>query len=160
VTPTAAKRGRARMMQLAIIVMWAVCFTVLNYGAKRVLLDMPPWSSGLAAIGKYFGLCGWTYLLGVVFVLGAGFYLAALRILPLSAAGPIFLSLGFITTFVLGVAFFKEKISVVQAIGLVTCIVGILLVGWQRGELQAPPQVGPAADGATSISIAGGDTCE
>jgi multidrug transporter EmrE-like cation transporter len=121
------------VQRILIILAWAGCFGSMNYGVKRMLTRMPaPASAGVGGLARYFAASPWTYALGALYCLGALLYVVSLRIMPLSVAGPIFLSLGFTMTCLLGVLVFHERITAVQAVGIVLCVAGIVLIALRQ----------------------------
>ena len=55
-------------------------------------------------------------------------YVLALRLFPLSVAGPVFMTTGVFASALLGVLYFGEALSVARTIGVLLCLSGIVLL--------------------------------
>lgn len=120
------------MLRAGIVLAWLAAFCAVNYGAKRLVgsLDMStggPWSWIAALLGAPA-----VYGLGLLYALAALFYFIALRIMPLSVVGPLFLILGMIATSVLGAVIFNEPFSRWQVLGLCLGALGAVLLTMQN----------------------------
>lgn len=111
-----------------VLLCWTACFALLNYGAKALAGSLPPLSSSTDRILGYFASSAWSYVLVVLYVACAGLYLWALRILPLSVAGPAVTLLGALTTFGLGICLFQEAVTFARVLGAALAIAGIALL--------------------------------
>ena len=104
---------------------YMLCFCQLNLIAKRVAQQIP---SPIPTSGEIFRLLVTSpkfYLMGILYLSCAVLYMGSLRLMPLSTAGPLYLSLGAIATFFLGVLFFDESFSYIRLLGAGLCILGI-----------------------------------
>ncbi|MBU1741281.1 MAG: EamA family transporter, partial [Proteobacteria bacterium] len=70
----------------------------------------------------------WLYVALVFAGVSGCLYFLALRMLPLSVAGPIFVTLALLATSALGIFFFRESVSGLQIIGLSVCLIGVFLL--------------------------------
>lgn len=122
------------MFKLVVIALWAVSFLILNYGSKRlastIILD-----GGASRLAMSVVLSPWSYAVVILYGACAMFYMLLLRVMPLSIAGPVLLSLGIVITTAAGALFFKEDVLQARSvIGIILCLAGIaLLQGGARG---------------------------
>ncbi|MCM3741343.1 multidrug efflux SMR transporter [Oceanobacillus luteolus] len=81
---------------------------------------------GVASINMYLKKRSWKWLLTLVVVFGLGFYFLALamRDIPLGTAYAIWTGLGATGAVIMGVVFFKEKMSILRIIFLTFIISG------------------------------------
>lgn len=118
------------LLLVAVIVAWTLSFSAVNYGAKDLMDSLP--ESGPGAIARHVLVSGWTYAIPVLYVTCAIFYLVAIKLLPLSVAGPMFLVIGIMATTLIGAVLYRESFSLVKAVGLATCLAGSLILFSQR----------------------------
>lgn len=128
--PRPCSEREVTVVRLAIIACWAASFCALSYGAKILVMRIPPLGNGVSALARHLLLSGWTYLIFMLYGCCAVLYLAALRKMPLSIAGPVFLLLGSVLSLLLGVALLKESLSASQGVGCALCLAGIALMYW------------------------------
>ena len=102
----------AQTAKIVTLLGWATGFAVLNFGAKKLAASLPALANG-GAIGliKALLLSPWFPVLIACYIFCALFYMVALRLLPLSIAGPLFLIMGSLVAFIMGVAVFEESVS-------------------------------------------------
>ena len=81
-----------------------------------------------------FALLGPTVLAVVGYVFSLIFFGRCMRILPMGFAYALWVGLGMITSSVIGVAVFKETLSVSVVIGLAVIAAGILVLNSAQGE--------------------------
>lgn len=67
-----------------------------------------------------------------IFVISTGFYLAALRSVPVSIAYPVVIVSSFIVINFFAVLYLKENISVLQLVGYGCLLVGLVLIYYYR----------------------------
>ncbi len=116
------------MVRYLILPLWMLCFGLINYSAKRLVGAMPPLSKGAVELLSYFFGSAWTYALGCCWGLSASLYLVALKIMPVSIAAPVFLTLGILVATVLGWCVLREPISLRAGLGMALCLGGIVLM--------------------------------
>jgi multidrug transporter EmrE-like cation transporter len=122
---------RLTVMRILILIIWMICFTVLNYAAKRLMDDLPPLSEGWQSITIHLIRSGWIYLMIVLYAVSAGFYLLSLRVMPLSTAGPLSLIIALLCTTLLALIGFHEHISAIKGIGIALALLGTILIFWK-----------------------------
>lgn len=123
-----AEKGRTVTAKILITIVWSVCFFLVNVGAKKLarvlILD-----KGVAEAVSSAVYYPWTYLVLVLYVMCAALYMLLLRLMPISAAGPLTLSLGIVIVTLTGAIIFREDIlDIWQITGIVFCILGIVFL--------------------------------
>lgn len=112
---------------LALVLAWLICFTGLNVllkqGLVHLTLDGGVWQLMRELIGS-----PWAYVAVALYGACAVFYLVALRLLPLSVAGPAYMTLGVFSAALTGVLYFSEPVTATKIAGLALCVSGVLLL--------------------------------
>ncbi len=114
-------------LRILLVCFYMVCFCLLNLTAKSLVKQISISNTEIGLIHIIL-LSPKSYLMGILYLLCALLYLVSLRLMPLSTAGPLFLSLGAIATFFIGVLFFQENFTYIRGIGIGLCIVGIVFL--------------------------------
>lgn len=74
-------------------------------------------------------ISNWQFIVGcVLFVLNVPFYFLALKYIPLSVAYPVMVGMSFLLVNVSAFFLFKEPLHLLQIVGYVCMVVGIILV--------------------------------
>lgn len=123
--------GEYLMIKLAIFLGWVVLFAVLSYGAKTLATGLPPASLGVRHMIGFVWTSVWFYVIICLYVGCATLYMGALRIMPLSVAGPLFTVAGSVVALILGIVFFREDFSPAKLMGIMLCVAGIYLLSAQ-----------------------------
>lgn len=115
-------------MAIVLVLAWMVCFGFLNYIVKYFVNSMPNplpqfADSVLLVIGSPY-----PYMILLLYGVCAALYVAALRVLPLSTAGPLFLVAGILVTFAVGVWRLGEPLTVCRCVGAMLCLLGAVLL--------------------------------
>jgi multidrug transporter EmrE-like cation transporter len=118
-------------MKILVITIWLTCFGLVNVFAKNLVDRLNPMQSGILNTLQDVLLAPRFYLIFVLYSSCAVLYFIALRIMPLSVAGPVFTILGAMTTSILGVWILGESLSSLKIVGIGLCILGIGLILWQ-----------------------------
>ena len=105
---------------------WLICFSVLNLLVKGHLLGIVTGNLFEQALGLLKSPV--LYVAGILYIACALLYFLALNRLPLSTAGPGFMTLGVVTTAILGAAVFGESLGSLKLLGIVVCILGTVLI--------------------------------
>lgn len=110
---------------------WAIGFAVLNFGAKKLVVSLPSLADGGAIdLMKALLLSPWFPVLIFCYIFCALLYMMSLKLLPVSIAGPLFLVMGSLVAFVLGVVVFKDQVSGIKMAGMALSMVGIVITMW------------------------------
>jgi len=121
------------IFRILIISLWLICFSAVNCVAKVFVKTFPsPIPQGVELV-RIILLSPKFYLMGVLYVSCAVFYMVSLRFSPLSTAGPLFLVMGSMATYSLGVFFFGESLSPMRVAGVGLCVIGICLLLYHSG---------------------------
>ncbi len=114
------------LTRLAIYGVWLSSFAAVNVMAKGLAGRLGT-QAGFGGMAKAaFGSSG-LYVIIILYGVCAVLYLASLRLMPLSVAGPLYTISGTVMTALLGVALFGEQMSAVKASGIGLCLIGVLL---------------------------------
>ena len=128
----ASAREEGKMVSRGIIIaVWTVAFCVVNVMAKVWVGRLPSSEGGVPSVVRAVLLSPWLYGLVALYASCAVLYMMALRLMPLSVAGPVFTMLGAALGFVLGVVVFHEAISPVKTVGIGLCLTGAVVLFWQ-----------------------------
>jgi multidrug transporter EmrE-like cation transporter len=105
-----------------------LCFCWVNLVAKTVAHQIPSPYPTAREISWILFSSPRFYLMGLLYLSCAALYMVSLRLMALSTVGPLYLSLGAVATFLLGVLFFHESFSYVRLVGVGFCMLGIALL--------------------------------
>lgn len=114
------------MTRLALLLAWMAGFAALNYLARTLAVGLPP-GGGIRSLISLLVSSYMLYAAAFLYLFCAILYFAALRIMPLSTAGPVFLVAGTAIALVVGIAVLGEKSSPVRLGGIALSLAGILL---------------------------------
>jgi multidrug transporter EmrE-like cation transporter len=108
------------------IAAWLACFTAVNILVKALSLTVSTGSlfERALAIAKSPTF----YIAGVLYVACALLYFISLTRLPLSTAGPAFMTLGVVTSAVIGSSVFGESLGPLKLLGMIVCIAGVGMI--------------------------------
>jgi len=123
------------MLRFLVPAAWLLSFAALNYTTKRLTILMPPLSEGRGRLALFLLGSPWVYVMVALYVVCAVLYLAGVKIMPLSTAGPLFLIIGVLATTLLAMAFFGESMSLVKGVGIALCLAGAVLILWKSGQV-------------------------
>jgi multidrug transporter EmrE-like cation transporter len=116
------------MLSWLILSCWTASFVALSYGTKLVVQSLPSLSEGPRAICVFLLHSPWAYVLPWLYASCMVLYLAAMRLMPLSVAGPVVTVLGAVSTFILGAAVFHETVTMPRMTGVALCLAGMALL--------------------------------
>jgi len=116
------------IIRFIIPLCWVLGFSILTYSTKSLTDGMPAIVQGWKGIFTYAVQCYWTYIMVSLYPVCALLYLCAVRIMPLSTAGPLFLIMGILVTSLLAIICFGESVTLLKVIGLVCSFIGAVLV--------------------------------
>ena len=119
--------------RIMVVLSWLVCFALVNAGAKMYMQRIPWPVATTGELLRSVLLTPWPYGLVVLYGMCATLYMISLRLMPLSVAGPMFLVLGALVTFMLGVMLFGESPNMVRFVGVALSIVGVCLMCGRTG---------------------------
>ena len=114
---------------IALVIAWIVCFTGLNVLLKRGVGHLSL-ENGVWPLAQQLALSPWLYVAVALYGACALFYLVSLRLLPLSTAGPIYMTLGVFASALTGLIYFSEPVNAVKIAGLGLCVGGIALLAF------------------------------
>jgi len=120
------------MTAIALAVGWIGCFVTLNILLKSGVQRIDP-GSGFVAMARDLAASPWLYLAVVLYGACALVYLISLRFLPLSTAGPIYMTLGVVASALTGLIYFAEPLSALKIGGVALCVTGIALLALGNG---------------------------
>jgi multidrug transporter EmrE-like cation transporter len=112
---------------LFVFVLWLAVFSALNFVLRRWVDTLGSVEWTIQAASKLI-LSPWFWIAACMYVTCAGLYALALLLVPLSTAGPIYLTAGVVATSLLGWGLFGEVITPLKALAIVVMCVGIGLL--------------------------------
>ncbi|MDA8325026.1 MAG: hypothetical protein M0033_02285 [Nitrospiraceae bacterium] len=116
------------MLKLFLILLWSAFFLIVNLGAKK-LISIMVFDKGYLQMAASAASSPWLYMLIPLYGAAALVYMFMLRIMPISSAGPLVLTLGILLTTLMGALIYGEDIFQIRHLmGLSFCVLGILLI--------------------------------
>jgi multidrug transporter EmrE-like cation transporter len=115
------------VMTAVLIASWFVCFTGLNILLKQGLVNMS-FDGSIWQLITSMAASPWAYIAVGLYIACAVFYLFALRVMPLSIAGPTYMTLGIFSAAATGILYFGEPLSISKIAGMTLCVGGVLLL--------------------------------
>lgn len=113
-------------MKFILIFVWSLAFVFLSYFTKQYAASLPLFSSGFFNIAKFLVLSPQLYVIVALYGLCSASYMALLRFMPLTLAGPLVCVLGVVLTSCVGIFFLRESIAPLGCIGLFFCLLGVV----------------------------------
>ena len=116
------------MQRVCVVIAWSCAFCVLNFLTKQYAAKLTTPLSGWRELAGELLVSLSFYLMAFLYGVCAVLYLLALRLMPLSQAGPVFLTAGVLCTVALGTIWFQEAVTPMKLAGVFLCLSGIGLL--------------------------------
>ena len=114
-------------MKWMLIALWTACLALTNIMLKQVM-ESTDFHAGIRDVIKSLVATPKMYFVAALLFLSFLLYSAAVKMLPLSVAGPVSTILGGMVTFILGIFFFGEALTALKVVGFGLAISGIAVL--------------------------------
>jgi multidrug transporter EmrE-like cation transporter len=125
---------------------------LIKFGMRAIDLEMAttggsPLDGGMVGLVRLL-LRHWVLLLGLgCFALNVVFYAFSLQKLPISIAYPVMVTTGFAIIVTVAGVVLKERLSVMQWVGVAAILIGVTLVAKDAGHTDVPNAATGSVDG-------------
>jgi multidrug transporter EmrE-like cation transporter len=119
------------MIKFIVIFSWGVCYTLIMWSSKRLMLGAPSLDEGLWRLFSQVLVTPLFYGIALLYVLSTILTLLSLKLLPLSVASPVLLALGAAVSILLGILVFGEKMTPLRILGLTMTLAGVFVTMYE-----------------------------